>query len=344
MRLTTPPEFQSEAMLTGTDFALLDGLLRQEAAEHGLDLHDGHGRSTWCETEMGEFGVKKRGPDVLVFARAHRPEWLVAIQEAIGEHLAEVHPKLAERLDWSSLADVGKMPANFSLASVAGIRRISTNFLRLKLQGPDLRRLATEDSIHFRLVLPARGDRAPEWPKIGANGQVVWPKGERALHRPVFTVRNADPDAGWLETDVFLHAGGRITEWAESDAVGDVVGLSGPSGGGIPPAGRLILAGDETAYPAIARIIAARPDAVGEVWLWGAREDYPMPRTPGFSIRHLPGGAEDMQAILRTTPPAPDDFLWIAGERGEIDRLRTLLLEDGAHRRHRSHIAAYWTR
>jgi len=344
MRLTTPPEFQSEAMLTGTDFAMLDRLLREEAEEHGLELHDGHGRSTWCETEMGEFGVKKRGPDVLVFARAHRPEWLVAIQEAIGEHLAEVHPELAERLAWSSLADVGRMPANFSLARVAGIRRIAVDFLRLRLQGPDLHRLATEDSIHFRLVLPVPGNTAPEWPQIGANGQVVWPKGERALHRPVFTVRAIDPEAGWIETDVFLHAGGRVTEWVESGAVGDVVGLSGPSGGGIPSAKRLILAGDETAYPAIARIIAARPDATGDVWLWGARADYPMPCSPGFGIRHRPGGVGEMQAILRTTPPAPDAFLWMAGERREVDRLRAQLLDDGGHDRHQSHIAAYWTR
>ena len=92
MRVTPLPEYQAEALLTDTDFAPIDAMLRQEAQEHGLDLHEGHGRSVWCQIETGEFGAKKRGANVLVFARAHRPEWLFGLQETIAHHLAEIMP------------------------------------------------------------------------------------------------------------------------------------------------------------------------------------------------------------------------------------------------------------
>ncbi|MDT1060485.1 siderophore-interacting protein [Paracoccus sp. CPCC 101403] len=344
MRLTTPPEFHSEAILTDTDFGLLDRILRAEAEEHGLDLHDGHGRSTWCETEMGEFGVKRRGNDALVFARAHSPEWLASIQEAIFEHLSETLPDLGQRLRWSSPADAGKIPLNFSLARVERVDRISADFVRMRLAGPDLRRLATRDSIHFRLVLPSTGDTAPEWPRIGENGQTVWPKGDKALHRPVYTVRAIDEAQGWLDFDIFLHAGGRVSEWALSGPKGRTVGLSGPNGGGIPDAASLVLAGDETAWPAIARILAERPDADASVWLMGARADYPLPLSTRTRVTHLPEGPGELVRILRETPPSPQTMLWMACEKTVLASLRGFLLDELGHDRHQTHLGAYWTR
>ncbi|MTH77719.1 siderophore-interacting protein [Paracoccus aestuariivivens] len=344
MRLTTPPEFRSEAMLLGIDFDQIDQLLRHEAEEHGLDVHNGHGRSTWCETEMGEFGAKKRGNNVLVFARAHRPEWLSAIQEAIVEHLAETMPEIARDLRWSSLADIGKLPANFSFAQVGEVRQIGAAFLRMRLHGADLARLATTDSIHFRFVLPPDGDPAPEWPRIGPNGQVQWPAGAKALHRPVYTVCDIDADAGWLDTDIYLHDGGRITEWAKSNPVGAKVGLMGPSGGGIPEAKRLILAGDETAYPAMARIIAQACDAQGEAYLLGRSADYPIPERQGMTVSHLAGGMDELTAILRENIHDTATYIWMASEKGSIAAVRQLLFNGIGHDKHLTHLAAYWSK
>ncbi len=161
MRVTPLPEFQSEAMLPATDFAVVDAMLRLQAAEHGLDLHQGHGRSVWCQTATGEFGAKKRGDSVLVFARAHRAKWLFSLQETIAHHLSRILPQQARDMRWSSLADVGKLPPYFSFARVGRTQRIAQDFLRLRLHAPDLARLATADSIHFRIVLPAVGDSDP---------------------------------------------------------------------------------------------------------------------------------------------------------------------------------------
>ncbi|WP_449044251.1 siderophore-interacting protein [Paracoccus versutus] len=344
MRITPLPEFQSEALLPGQDFAPIERLIRDEAQEHGLELHTGHGRSIWCQVEMGEFGAKRRGDGVLVFARAHRAEWLGAMQQAISEHLGQHLPAAAAALRWPSAADAGKPPGNFSLAEVVGVEPLCPDFLRVRLAAPDLHRLATEDSLHFRLVLPQPGDDAPEWPRLGANGQILWPRGDKALHRPVYTVRRIDADAGWLELDVFDHPGGRAAHWAQSARPGARIGLLGPSGGGIPQAAQLMLAGDETAWPAMARILESRAgSARGQVFLLGARPGYPLPRPAGFRICHLPGGTAALCALLRDEPPLPGSYLWAAAEKSEIAALRALLLETLGHDRAQSHLAAYWS-
>lgn len=343
MRVTPLPEFQAEAMLPATDFARIDALLRAEARAHGLDLHEGHGRSVWCELDIGEFGAKKRGENVLVFARAHRPEALASLQDLIVRHLAGILPDKAAAMRWSSPADVGKPPANFSLVRVGKAQRIGRDFLRLRLHGPGLERLATADSMHFRLLLPPEGDASPQWPHLAANGQTVWPGGAKALHRPVYTVRATDPAAGWLDTDIFLHQGGRTTGWALSDPTGRQIGLFGPSGGGVPAAPRLLLAGDETAYPAMARIVAARPDAQGDVWLLGRSDDYPFPAHPGLTLHHQPGGAAALVQTLRDAPPPADAFLWMGAEKAGIAALRDLVLDEIGHDRRQTHLAAYWS-
>ncbi|WP_199262147.1 siderophore-interacting protein [Paracoccus binzhouensis] len=343
MRITPLPEFQSEALLPGQDFAPIERLIRAEAEEHGLDLHSGHGRSIWCQVELGEFGARKRGDGVLVFARAHRPEWLPAIQQAIAEHLAH-HLPAAAALRWPSAIDAGKPPANFSLARVVSVRRLCADFLRLRLAAPDLHRFAGEDSIHFRLVLPAPGDKAPQWPHLGANGQIAWPGGDKALHRPVYTLRHIDAGAGWLELDIFEHAGGRTAGWARMAQPQQPAGLIGPSGGGIPQAARLFLAGDETAYPALARILESRAGtAGGEVFLLGRHADYPLPRPQGFRIRHLPGGTAALAALLHERPPAAGSYLWMAAEKSAIAALRRLVFDRLGHDRTRSHLSAYWS-
>ncbi len=156
-------------------------------------------------------------------------------------------------------------------------------------------------------------------------------------------MRAIDLAQGWLDTDIFLHDGGRLTEWALSRPQDQQIGLSGPGGGGIPQAQQLILAGDETAYPAIARMIEARPDATGQIWLLGARDDYPMPVPARMQVTHLPQGAAQLGRILQQNPPSPQSYLWMAAEKARITALRRLILQELGHDKHLTHLAGYWT-
>ncbi|MFT4012379.1 MAG: siderophore-interacting protein [Paracoccus sp. (in: a-proteobacteria)] len=343
MRVSPLPEFQSEALLARADFGAVDRRLRREAARRGCELHEGHGRSTWCQFAEGEFGAKKRGHDVLLFVRAHRAEDLERLRRGLSAQLAGLLPPSGAPLEWSGGDDAGKPPTSFSLAWLRDVTRLTPDFLRLRLEGPGLARLMHTESMHFRLLLPPAGDPAPEWPRLAANGQILWPKGAKALHRPVYTVSAHDPEGRWIETDVFLHSGGRTGAWARSAPPGHKIGISGPSGGGIPESDALLLAGDPSAYPAMARILAARPHARGTVWLLGRQAEYPWPRPVGMVFQRV-ADAQALAARLADAPPRPESFLWMAMEKAQIAVLRELLTGSLAHDKARCHLASYWTR
>ncbi|MFI0396689.1 siderophore-interacting protein [Paracoccus jiaweipingae] len=340
MREDTLPEFQSEAAVA-VAFGVLDNLLRADAAEHGLEVHSGHGRSTWIRLDQGEFGARRSGDGAVLYARAHRRDWLFALQDALVSHLAQVAPEQAADLRWSALDGVGAFPPPFSLARVESVRSLGADFLRLRLRGEGLRRLA-EEMVHFRLVLPPAGDPDPQWPVVGPNGQTVWPGGAKALHRPAYTVSAINPDAGWLETDIFAHQGGRVCEWAQAAQAGDVVGLNGPGGGGLPVAARVLMGGDETAYPALARALAANdPQAQGECWLFGARADYPFPDHPGIRLIHHPAGEAALAAQLEKAG-CDADKIWLATEKARLAPLKRAVFDSLGIAKSRAHLAAYW--
>ena len=132
-----------------------------------------------------------------------------------------------------------------------------------------------------------------------ANGRTRWPEGADALHRPVYTVAAQQDD--WLDFDIFRHDGSPTCDWAEAARPGDTVGVIGPGGGWCPEAPRLWLFGDETALPAIARMLDL---ARGEVraHLRCAPED-PGPLADDPRVTACP----DLLAQLATIDPGPDD-------------------------------------
>ncbi|MDQ1900481.1 siderophore-interacting protein [Paracoccus sp. WLY502] len=341
MRHDPLPPYQTQASLPDLPFAMIDTLIRAEAAEQGLDLHDGHGRSTWCKLpDGGEFGAKMGPTGSILYVRAHARDRLHDLCKTVTHRLVGHLPDL--RPAWSSLDRPGAHPPNFSLARVAGVTRIAADFLRLRLEGGDMGRLS-RDLIHFRLVLQPRGTTVPAWPVIGDDGRTVWPKGAATLHRPAYTVRHIDPAAGWLDTDIFIHDGGRACDFAACAAPGTVVGLTGPGGGGIVQAGSLLIGGDETAYPALARTLeAAAADVRGECHLFGARSDYPLPDHPGIRIIHTPGGEAVLADRLRQEGTNARR-IWLATERSRLAPLKTAILDDLRIDKAQAHLAAYWS-
>lgn len=335
MRHDPLPPFQAEAPLR-VDFERIDALLRSEAQEHGLDLHDGHGRSTWVKLGQGEFGARRSGRGSIVYARADSLDWLHTLKEALAYHVEENFGAADMPLRWSGPEQAGQHPPNFSLARVHSVRGIGRNFLRLRLEGDGLARLA-RDMIHFRII-PPHPSAPTEWPRLTGTGQTLWP---HDLHRPAYTVAAIDAEAGWLDTDIFVHDGGRICGFAARAAAGIELGLIGPGGGGVPQADSLLIAGDETAYPALGRIIAGQhPGARIECHLFGADADYPFADHPGLSLTHAPAGESALAARLQAGG-IKAERVWMATEKARLQPLKQAVL---AHLpKTMAHLAAYWT-
>ena len=157
-----------------------------------------------------------------------------------------------------------RYPAEVRRVRVLRCGRISPGVISLTLGGEALRgftSLGFDD--HFKLMLaPGRGQ--PLLLPTLREGRPVWPADLEAAQRPVmrdYTPRHFDPLALELDLEVALHGEGHADAWARQARPGDEVGIGGPKGSFVLPEGLdwSVLAGDETALPAIARRLEELP-------------------------------------------------------------------------------------
>ena len=170
-----------------------------------------------------------------------------------------------------------QVPAYRTFAvQVARLQRLSPNFLRVTFAGPDLDLFTSnglDQRIKVLLPIPGRGlDDCPTGPDWYGEWRAL--PAERQVPIRTYTVRAVRADPVEVDVDFVLHgATGPASAWAEAARVGDEVVLVGPNAlfegptGGFewhPPADatRLLLAGDETAVPAICAIVESLPDGV----------------------------------------------------------------------------------
>ncbi len=120
------------------------------------------------------------------------------------------------------------------------------------LSQPPLRSDGFDDDV--RLILPYPGRPEPVLP-IQEEGHVDWPKDPRPISR-VYTVRRWDPERGELDVDFVKHGTGIATVWAYRARPGDRIHVAGPAASrDLPRADWLLVVGDDTALPAIARLL-----------------------------------------------------------------------------------------
>lgn len=175
---------------------------------------------------------------------------------------------------------------------------------------------------------------------------------ESAEAEPVrrdYTPRRHDAAARELTLEFDLHATGPAARWAASARPGDVATIGGPRGSLIIPAdfGWHLLAGDETALPAIARRLEELP-AGATVFVVALVRDAADRRALATAANAQLQWVSDEAALLaavRALPlPAGEGYAWCAGEAAAMSALRRVLVEEKAVDRHAVRAAAYWKR
>lgn len=173
-------------------------------------------------------------------------------------------------------------PFRLFSTTVARVTPLCPSFVRITLTGDDLDEFADNGfDQRVKLLVPGDGRGLPELPGDGG-----WYAAWRALPDDVrcamrtYTVREVRAADREIDLDIVLHGvAGPASRWASQARVGAPLGVVGPHArhpgphGGVdfaPPAhsDAYLLAGDETAVPAIAGILRGMPDdAVGEALL-----------------------------------------------------------------------------
>ncbi|WP_422769526.1 siderophore-interacting protein [Plantactinospora sp. WMMC1484] len=286
-------------------------------------------------------------------------------------------------------------PYRHFAVAVRALTRLSPSFLRVTFTGDDLDAFADGGrDQRIKLVLPAADGGLDHLP-TGPDWYARWRELAERQQPPIrtYTVRAVRQHRREVDVDMVRHGdGGPATRWANRAAVGDRIVLIGPNAryagdtGGVefhPHHGDapLLLAGDETAVPAIASILGGLPaGARGTAFLevphvedvldlaappgvtvtWLARDGaapgtHLVPAVVAAAGELAPAGRPAPQAleevdvdtaILWEVPDpsttATGPYAWLAGEAGVVKTLRRHLVADRGWDRHLVAFMGYW--
>lgn len=242
-------------------------------------------------------------------------------------------------------------PPRFRRVAVRRVQRLGPRMVRVTLAGPELEGLTVEHpAASVRLLLPSPRARELVMPRWNGN-EFLLPDGRRPAIR-TFTPSPVDPEALELDLEIVVHGGGVASEWADAAEPGDRVAVSGPGRGYTvdrdSPA--FLLAGDETAIPAISQLLEALPPERSvqvhiEVVHPDARLALPDHPRANVDWYDLPAGAspgDALVAAVRAADLAPGTRVWVAGEAAAVQRIRRHLFEDRQLPRAQTAVRGYW--
>lgn len=212
-------------------------------------------------------------------------------------------------------------------AQVLGREQLSAHLVRLVLGGPGLTGF--------------RSTGVPdEWVGLVVPGQ---------FQSRYYTVRSWD--GAELVLDVVVHEVGLVTEWAARDVVGETVTITEAKSSFAMPegAGWLLLVGDLTAMPAMARITETVAERVAgvPVRVWAEVTDDLAGYLPdGTDVTWLepPGdGASALAEVVEAIDwPAGEGYFWMAGESAQMRSIRKHLMRERALPGTAYDVMGYW--
>lgn len=221
---------------------------------------------------------------------------------------------------------------------------ISPGFIRLTLGGPEMQGFTSAGfDDHVKLILPQAGLEKPRLPVMVDGRPHI--EGERPTMRD-YTPLHFDPAGNTLLMDFAIHGTGPAAEWARNAPIGQWLGLAGPRGSMLMPAGLRWqwLLGDETAMPAIERRLAELPAGVRAVVRVQVAD--PADRRAWKSAADLDLQWVDSLADAAGSLEIPEGegFIWAAGEHRAMAALRKQILAKPGANPKRMRIASYWKR
>ena len=242
-------------------------------------------------------------------------------------------------------------PPSFRPVGVRSIEFPTPHMARVVLSGDELAGFAVDEpAASVRLLLPTPGEVELVMPTWDGNVFLL-PNGERATIR-TFTPLRVDPMVGELSIDVVIHESGAASGWVQRASPSDPAAVSGPGRGYTidPGAEAFVLAGDETAMPAIGQLLEAIPldrrvHVMIEVGYPDARMDLHHHPMASVAWLDLPSGAAPGTALFEAVTAAaigPDTRIWVAGEAEAMQRVRRHLFEERKLPRAAVTVRGYW--
>ncbi|MGY3617874.1 NADPH-dependent ferric siderophore reductase [Bradyrhizobium sp. USDA 10063] len=342
----------SETRITLADPAGLAARMVEHLAEHEIAFETSDG-VMMARLPYGTSTLAVEADALKIRVSASDKGNLEVLRSVVASHVVELAGDDAPTIVWQG-HESGTTFANFREVRLKASFDLTPHMRRLTFVGDDIARFASNQDLHVRMYFPPDGLDKPEWPRPAPDGRILWPEPDRRPAPRYYTVRRIDTRAGEIDVDFVLHEhAGPGSDFALKARPGAICGMAGPLGRGVRPARWLLLAGDETALPAIARILESLPETTsGEVFIEvaDASEELALTAPSGMSIRWLhrgdavPGSTQLLAEAVNSVrwPDDPDVFAWIAAETQAVRTIRKYLRDTRQLTREQHLAVAYW--
>ena len=244
-------------------------------------------------------------------------------------------------------ADAGRRRPNPRRIEVLRIEPLSPHMIRIRFTGPELAGFGwSGPAAHLKLIVPDEGSHEAALPT---------PDGPRSALMRTYTPRHFDAQTAQLDIDFVLHDHGPAGRWATRAQVGDRLVVMGPAPGYKVDADAawFLLAGDDTALPAIETILAELPaqaQALVFVEVVDEHERRPLQSAAKLDVQWLARGpdpqraGQPLEAALRAMPqfPAGPGRVYVGCEAAAMRRIRELLVKERGLDRAMLVTRGYW--
>jgi len=274
------------------------------------------------------------------------------IQLSLEEHAQEFltaqgTPPSALQWQWSGLPR-SDAAHRFQVVQISAVQALTPHMRRVRLAVPEMAPFAG-DGLHVRLLLPPPATHV-EWPSLDTHGRLQWANGQTPLPQRIYTIRNSNAEAGWLDIDIVRHdhhAPG--AQWIAQVQPGDRVGLLGPAGGALPQASHLLLVADMAALPAALRIAQQQTQCGGswQLLAMSAHRDDLAYCPPAPQVQwHVGDVSSQPAAVLQwlhaQAAAHPQTQLWLAAGQALVQATKAALQDESIKGLATHKMAAYW--
>lgn len=231
--------------------------------------------------------------------------------------------------------------------TVKSVQRLTPRMVRVTFTSPELEKFVWNGpAAHIKLIF------GPD-----AAGQTQDAPAGSDAGRPVmrtYTPRRFNREARELIVDFVLHGEGVASTWAAQAAAGQTLTIAGPGRHYVvdPTAEWFLLAGDETAIPAISTILEVLPPtsrAFVFLEVVDAGEEHCIHAGANATVRWLHRGEDASRAgqlleaaIREHSLPPTQGRVYVACEAGAMRRIRSHLLRERGMPADRLVTRGYW--
>lgn len=286
--------------------------------------------------------------------RADNADGLQRVRELVTVAIQVYAKHEAPRIVWhGDLAGGGEL-VTFRKMRVLHAQDVTPHMRRIRLAGDNLARYGRFGGMHVRMLFPTDDNPEPVWPVAGPDGLPAWPSEDRKPVARVYTIRQLDAEAGFMDVDFVIHGDEGIgSAWAMRAAPGDEVGIIGPLGRPVRQADWYVLGCDETGLPALSRILENLPAetrGTAFIEIAGAAEQQAIAHPEGVVLHWIhrrDDGASRALVDAVADVPWPSEgsaFGWFAAEAEPARRLRDYWRNTLSHGRDQTLVAGYWRR